>query len=419
MDMKIFSGPNLKLAFKSLKTNRLRSFLTILGMVVGIAAVITVFSAGAGIKGLVLEQVDMWGSDFLEVEVKVPSTAKNSSENGSAMAMGFTVTTLKVEDGEAILKNPNISHVYSAVTGQAIATYQNEAKTTNLWGVTSDFLSIDSGKVAAGRFFDDAEDNGLVQVTVLGFKLKQDLFGDQDPLGRYIKIGRLDFKVIGVMEERGASTFFDLNKMAFVPLKTLQKKIMGINHVMFIMAKLKNVKLSDQTVEDITYLMRSRHDITDPVKDDFAVSTMEEAKDMIDKVLGGVTLLLVAIAAISLIVGGVGIMNIMYVSVTERIFEIGLRKALGATAKDILNQFLIEAITLTFLGGIIGIILGGLISWGVSVVAQSQGFTWPFSLSFSSIFIAVGVSIAIGLIFGLYPAKKAAALNPIDALIQE
>src|SRR3989338_6946616 len=273
MDMKIFSGPYLKLAFKSLKTNRLRSFLTILGMVLGIAAVITVFSAGAGIKGLVLEQVDMWGSDFLEVEVKVPSTAKNYSESGSAMAMGFTVTTLKVEDGEAILKNPNISHVYSAVTGQAIATYQNEAKTTNLWGVTSDFLSIDSGKVAAGRFFDDAEDNGLVQVTVLGFKLKQDLFGDQDPLGRYIKIGRLDFKVIGVKEERGASTFFDLNKMAFVPLKTLQKKIMGINHVMFIMAKLKNVKLSDQTVEDITYLMRSRHDITDPVKDDFAVST--------------------------------------------------------------------------------------------------------------------------------------------------
>jgi len=305
------------------------------------------------------------------------------------------------------------------VVGQAIATYESEAKTTNLWGVSADFLNIDSGKVGAGRFFDDGEDKGLAQVAVLGSKLKTNLFGGADPLGRYVKIGKLSFKVIGVMEERGASSFLDLDKMAFVPIRTLQKKIMGINHVMFVMAKLKDVNLSDQTVEDITYLMRERHDITDPVKDDFAVSTMAEAKDMINSILGGVTLLLAAIAAISLLVGGVGIMNIMYVSVTERIFEIGLRKALGATAKDILNQFLIEAISLTFLGGIVGIILGSLISWVVALVAQSQGFAWPFSLSFSSIFIAVGVSVAIGLIFGLYPAKKAASLNPIDALRQE
>ncbi len=409
----------IQVSIVSLKVNKLRSFLTILGMVVGIAAVITVFSAGSGIKGLVLEQVDMWGSDFLEVEVKVPSTAKNSSDNGSAMALGVTITTLKTEDAEAVLRHPNISHVYSAVTSQAIVTYQNETKTSNLWGVTSDFLSIDSGKVEQGRFFDEAEDKSLTQVTVLGSKLKEDLFGNGDPLGKYVKIGKLNFKVVGVMASRGASSFFDLDKMAFVPLATLQKKIMGLNHIMFIMAKLKDTKLTDQTVEDITYLMRERHDITDPVKDDFAVSTMEEVKKMISSILGGVTLLLMAIAAISLVVGGVGIMNIMYVSVTERVFEIGLRKAVGATAKDILNQFLIEAIALTFLGGLVGIILGGLASLAVAWGAQSQGFNWPFYLGFNSIAVAVGVSVLIGLVFGLYPAKKAASLDPIEALRTE
>lgn len=408
-----------KIAFCALKVNRLRSALTILGIVIGIAAIIAVFSAGEGIKGLVLDQVDQWGSDFIEIEVKVPSTAKNSSENGAALTMGVTITTLKEDDAEAVRTHPNISYVYSAVTGQAITTYQSETKTANLWGVSSDYLNIDTGKVFQGRFFEDNEDKNLSQVAVLGPKLKEELFGSASAIGQLIKIGKLNFKVIGIMESKGSSAFFDMDKMAIVPIRSLQKKIMGIDYIMFLMAKMKNPALEAETVDDLTYMMRERHNISDPIKDDFAVSTMEEAKKMINSILGGVTLLLAAIAGISLIVGGVGIMNIMYVSVTERIFEIGLRKAVGATSADILKQFLMEAATLTFLGGFAGIIFGLLLSYGVAIAAQSQNYTWPFSINPIAIIVAVGVSVAVGLVFGLYPAKRAASLDPIESLRNE
>jgi putative ABC transport system permease protein len=204
-----------------------------------------------------------------------------------------------------------------------------------------------------------------------------------------------------------------------LPLETGQKLLTGVNHVSFITAKMEDKELGELTADEVTFLLRERHNITDPVKDDFVVHTMAEAKDMINTVLGGVTLLLAAIAAVSLLVGGVGIMNIMLISVTERTYEIGLRKAIGASRRDILIQFLLEALVLTGVGGIIGTILGALVSFLISVIAQAQGFDWPFVLKSSAWISAAGVSMAIGLIFGMYPALKASKLDPIEALRKE
>jgi putative ABC transport system permease protein len=393
--------------------------LTILGIVIGITSVIMVFLAGEGLKSFVMAELNSWGSDWVEVEIKVPSVSQHSTDNASGLTMGINITTLKDEDTEAIKKNSNIVDAYSAVMGQAVITTEMESDILQLWGTTASFLNIDSGKVAEGRFFTDEEDKGLTRVAVLGSEAKEKFFGDQETVGQLIKVGKYNFKVIGVMKKRGASTFMNLDEMVYLPLHSLQKLIMGIDHISFIFGKLKDKTQSEATVEEITSSMRSRHNITDPIKDDFAVTTMEQTMEMINTVLGGVSLLLIAIAAISLIVGGVGIMNIMFVSVKERTQEIGLRKAVGASPANILWQFLWEAIMLTFGGGVVGMFLGISLSFLIFIIAKSQGFNWVFVVKPLSLLISVGVSITIGLIFGLYPARKAAVLDPIEALRKE
>ncbi|MDP2586599.1 MAG: ABC transporter permease [Candidatus Komeilibacteria bacterium] len=406
----------IKIALISLKANKMRSFLTVLGIVIGITSVIIVFAAGEGLRGLVLAQVESWGSDFIQVEAKVPAASQASTEN--AIGQG-SITTLKYDDAKQIAKQPNIKDIYSAVLGQAVVTTAQDSEVTQLWGTTDGFVRIDSGKVAEGRFFTQEEDNGLARVAVLGSEAKTKFFGDSDALGKNIKIGRHNFKVIGIMETKGAVLYMNMDAMIYLPLQSLQKLIMGINHLAFIVAKQKNPADADATAADIKALMAQLHNITDPDKEDFAVTTMVDAVENINQILGGVTLLLIAIAAVSLLVGGVGIMNIMLVSVTERTNEIGLRKAIGASPAKILAQFLWEAIFLTFLGGIIGIILGIGFSYLVSVAASSQGFDWAFSIKPMSLVLAVGVSVLIGLIFGYFPAKKAAKMDPIEALRYE
>ncbi|MCX6785991.1 MAG: ABC transporter permease [Candidatus Komeilibacteria bacterium] len=403
----------IKISLSSLWRNRLRSFLTIAGIVIGIMAVIIVFSAGEGLRGLIMAQVASWGSDFIEVEPKVPAAAQNSTANAMGQA---GITTLKNADAAAIAKVPNIKDVYSTVMGQAVAGTDQDSDIVQLWGTTASFLNIDSGKVATGRFFTDDEDKSLARVAVLGSSAKTKFFGDSDPIGKSLKIGKHNFKVIGVMAGKGAIMYMDMDKFIYLPLTSLQKLIMGINHVSFVVAKLKNTDLTAATADDLKILMRERHNITDPDKEDFAITTMVDALDNLNKILGGISLLLIAIAAVSLIVGGVGIMNIMLVSVTERTNEIGLRKAVGASEQKIMLQFLWEAVFLTFIGGIIGIIFGIGLSFLVSVAANSQGFNWAFVIKPMSLVWAVGVSVLIGLGFGLYPAQKAAKMDPIEAL---
>lgn len=409
-------GESIKIAVKSLRINKARTLLTLLGVVIGIAAVIVVISAGDGLEGYVVGQVETFGSDFIEIEIKIPNTAQTSTENATGFVGGVMVTTLTLDDAEAVEEHPNISDSYSGVMGQELASYQGEIKKSFVFGTTASFDELDTGEIEEGRYFTDEEDKSLSRVVVLGSKVKEKLFGDSDAVGQNIKINRSNYRVIGVMQERGAVMFFDWDDLIYIPIRTLQKRVMGIDHISFIFAKMTDPSLGDQTVVEVTEIMRAEHEITDPKKDDFAVVSMEQASEMLSVVFVGLDILLLALVSISLVVGGVGIMNILYVSVTERTGEIGLRKAMGARSSDILFQFLWESLVISIIAGIIGVALGNLIAYIISVVAASQGFAWDFQISITGILIAFGFAAGVGLVFGIYPAKRAASLDPIQAL---
>jgi len=404
------------IALKSLINNKMRTALTVIGIIIGIAAVIIVMSAGESLKGLVVGQLDAFGSNLIQIEVKVPTASHTSVENAAGQAQGIQITTLTLEDADAIGKLPNIANYYAAIMDSEIVSYQDATKSVTIFGVTSGYVEMGTAKVAAGRFYTREEDNELARVAVLGSKISDKLFGNQDPIGHEIKMGKTKFRVIGVMVEQGGGLGLSFDDMIYVPVRTLQKIVMGIDHVQFIGAEMADLARDDETAADIKYLLDVRHEIEDLDKDDFAITTMAEAKKMIDSIFNGITLLLIAIAGISLVVGGVGIMNIMYVSVTERTFEIGLRKAVGAKKRSILWQFLLEATILTLIGGIFGIALGIAFSYLVSYLAGLFGYEWSFIIMPPSILLAFGFSAAVGITFGYFPAQQAANLDPIEAL---
>lgn len=407
------------MAYTALKTQKTRTVLTILGVSIGIAVVIAIMAAGRGLDRMVMSQLEVYSPNTITVEVKVPSTKKTSNENAMGQATGITITTLKDRDLEDVRKHKNVEAAYGLVMGQAIVKYQNENKTSLLMGEGYNLQEVEKFELDSGRLFTKEEEDSLAQVAVLGYAMKDLLFGEDDPVGKTVYIKGKPFRVVGLAKKRGAVFGFDMDKMIFLPTKTMQKRILGIDYMLQIVAKVKDREKIKETVAEIEEIIRDNHDITDPNKDDFAVNTMEEAATMLSTVVNGLTLLLVALVCVSLLVGGVGIMNIMYVSVTERTFEIGLRKAVGAKNKDILWQFLSEAVLLTVSGGFFGIILGAVLALIIYLVAVSYNFVWVYVIPVSSIILAVGFSAVIGLIFGIYPAKKAANLNPIEALRKE
>lgn len=408
-----------KIAISALKSNKGRTLLTVLGIVIGITSVIAVLSIGQAIKGLIIGEVESFGTNYIQIEVKTPQTAQNSTSNAFSMVGGSVITTLTLDDAEDIEKIPNVSKLYGALMGQEVVSFENDFKKAILFGTGPDFIDIDASEIENGRFYSDEEDKTLSKVVVLGSKLKNDVFGDSPAVGNSVKIGSNKFQVIGVLKERGATFGLDMDAMAFVPVRTIQKRVLGVNHVSYIMAQVDDTSISSQTSEEIKSILRINHKITDEDKEDFAVTTMEQAMEMLDVIINGIQILLIALGSISLIVGGVGIMNIMYVSVTERTSEIGLRKSIGAKNKNILWQFLAESVMLTLAGGIVGIIIGLTLSFLVSVIAQAIGYDWPFSVSWPGMFAAVLMSIVVGLVFGLYPAKQAAKLDPIESLRYE
>lgn len=406
----------------------MRTFLTVLGIVIGIASVIIVFSAGEGIKGLIVGQIESYGTDIIVVEVRVPSNKQGISkdtQSGVSMVQGVQVTTLNLDDVMDINKLPNIKNSYGAVTGQEKVSYGNESKRVLVYGVGSEYVDIDKGKVEFGRFFTEEEDKTLTKVVVLGSEVKKKLFGENDAIDRSINIHNSKYRVVGVMGERGAVMGMNYDEFVYVPIRTLQKRVMGIEHILYSVHQLNTLDIGEQTADEIRSILRENHDIVEPEdksdtsKDDFRVTTMTEMLEMFDVVTNAITWLLLAIVAISLVVGGVGIMNIMYVIVTERTSEIGLRKAVGAKTDDILFQFLIESVLITVLGGIFGIIGGVSVSYLIAEVANRIGFDWAFFIPVRAYVVAIIFSIFFGVVFGLYPAKKAAALNPIDALRKE
>jgi putative ABC transport system permease protein len=412
---KIYS--QIKTAFVSLMRQRSRTILTIIAVAIGIASLIIMIAAGNGLKSMVLKELEVYGSDMINIEVRVPG--KGTAGSTTSMASGTTITTFKNKDVEELRKANNVQTLFSYVTGQEIIKYQGEAKSVIVFGYGADAPLIEKLPVATGSFYSADEENSLSTVIVIGSKVKEDLFGDDDGVGKSIYVRGKPYRVVGVMEERGASFGFSMDEVVYIPTLTMQKRLLGTDYVMGVSVKAADPDKIPETKEEIISLMRNLHDIEDPDEDDFEVMTMADAQSMVGTVLSAITLLLAVIAAVSLLVGGVGITNIMYVSVIERTFEVGLRRAVGAKRQDILWQFLLEAGILTFLGGVFGVIIGAGISLIIYYVAISFGINWSYAVSPLSIILSLLFSTVIGMFFGVYPAQKAANLDPINALRQE
>jgi putative ABC transport system permease protein len=410
----------IKLSIKSLGANIGRTILSLLGIVIGVMAIVLVMSFGEGVKIFVVDQIESFGTDFVEIEIKTPKTGKTSTQNVEHMVGGTQITTFKLKDAEKASKLNNIEAWYAGIMSQQITSYRNKNKQAMMMGVTAGIKDADEqAKIESGRFFSEEEDNSLKQVIVIGSGFKKKFFPNEEAVGRTIKIKKQSYKVIGVLEERGSAGVFSFDDMIYIPLQTLQKKLMGIDYIQFAIFRVNDKNKMELIASQMTDLMRREHDIDDPDDDDFAVTSIAEVMEMLDKVFAIINALLLALTSISLLVGGVGIMNVMYVSVTERTFEIGLRKSLGAKRKDILQQFLFEGIFLTLFGGLIGIALGFVISKIAEFIAAKFGFFLSFPLSFQSIVIALGFSLFVGLIFSLRPAYKASKLSPMEALRKE
>jgi putative ABC transport system permease protein len=411
-------------SIKALSANPARTVLTTLGIMIGISTVILVLSAGAGFRSLINAEVGALGSNTLFIETRVPPTTKNRAASNTAgpsaaAFSGVEITSFKQRDLDDIAKLNNVSGVYGEVIGQAVVSYGNVDKDAIYYGAGAEKFQIDEHTLKEGRFYTQAEDDGAAQVAILGTSLAQDLFNQTDPVGQLIHVGTLNFQVIGVYNPLGFAGGGTADDSLYIPLGTAQKKLLGIDYLAIGVVQLQNINLSDVTTAQINNIMAYNHSITDPAKYDFTVESQAQALATFNVIFNGITILLIAIAAISLIVGGVGIMNIMYVVVTERTAEIGLKKALGAKNSDILSEFLIESIMVTVIGGVIGILFGGFLGWVISLIANSAGLSWAFSVPLYAILLAVGVSAAIGISFGVLPARQAAAMDPIVALQYE
>lgn len=413
--MKIFYA--LQTAITGLKTNKTRSALTILGIVIGITAIMLVVALGEGAQNLVLGQISSLGSNKLFI---LPGREVHSS---SGSLQSILSDSLKERDLDLLLTKANAPHVTKAmpiVFGSFTASRESEAYRYTIYGVTDMFQEMYDIDLESGYFFGDEEVESRSDVAIIGKDVKEKLFGTEDPVGQKIKIKNRNYRVIGLMPEKGQSSMVSFDDAIVVPYTSLQRNVMGIKHFNRIVIEIDHEDNADVTVKDIEATLRDSHNIDDPDKDDFSVSTSADIAEAAGTVLGVMTIFLTAVAAISLLVGGVGIMNIVLVSVTERTREIGLRKALGATSKEILTQFLLESVLLTSVGGFIGIILGTLFSLLASVIITNMaGMDWPFHFPWDAALIGFIVSAAIGLVFGLYPSKKASDLSPIEALRYE
>lgn len=411
--------PALKISYQNLVAHKLRSFLTILGIIIGVAAVVIIFSLGKSAQDLVLDQIKGVGSDLLAV---LPGA---SNEDGPpAAAFGITVTTLNYDDLEELRDGKSVPEVTAGagyVQGSATVEYGREDRNATFVGTTASYMEVENAGLAEGRFFIEDEETNLSKVTVLGSEIARELFDDEDPVNQKIKIKDQNFQIIGVFEERGSTAFgvSSQDDSIYVPLRTAQKLLLGIDHLAFIRLKASGPDLIESAKANIQLTLRNRHDIDDPADDDFSVRDLASALEIITKVTDSLRYFLLAIGVISLIVGGVGIMNIMLIAVSQRIREIGVRRAVGARRGDVLIQFLIESGTVALIGGILGIILGIVVSFLASLIIIKLGWEWQFYISPISILAATLVSIAIGLLFGIYPAQKAAKTSPMEALRYE
>lgn len=389
--------------------------MTMLGIIVGVGSVIVIISVGAGAQGLILNQLKSVGSNLVVV---LPGKSEKNSP--PAAVMGISITTLKNDDSQAIAQRiPHVIATTPLVQGFAQLSWKNRNNFYDFVGVSSQYPVVHDSRVAYGRFFSVGEDDMAAKVAILGSQVAKEIFQDQEPIGERIKIKNVNLRVVGIMEEKGTVGLENSDNQVFIPTSTAQKYLLGINHVAAIRVKVDEAENVNLVIADIESLLRQRHRVPNPENDDFTVNDATSAIGVLTQITDAIRYFLASIAAMALVVGGIGIMNIMLVVISERIKEIGLRKALGAKRKDILGQFILESVVLTTIGGLVGILGGILISILVAVGAQAAGYDWDLVISPSSLFVGIFISLLVGIVFGLYPAKKAARLSPIEALKYE
>ena len=408
----------LKTASRGLRHAKTRSALTMLGIVIGIASVILLMSIGRSAQKLILEQVQSIGSNLVFI---VPGATRGSRFASPPSVQGVIIKTLVKRDLDAIRREPAIARAAPEVRGQAKIVFENNDTAVTYEGTTEEFFDIRNFGLTNGRRFTNADADSFNRVAVLGSEIARTLFGERDPVGKTVRMKDITFRVIGVLEEKGLGPFgVDQDALVIIPISIAQKQLLGIDHYNVITAEANADYTVDFAVGRVTNVLRQNHRVPDPDKDDFTIRTQADALSLLGNITSILTVFLTSIAFISLLVGGIGIMNIMLVSVVERTREIGLRKAVGATNRDILQQFLWEAVMLTFFGGMAGIVLGSLLTVGLSLVLVRLLPTgWVFALPPSAIGLAAGVATLIGLVFGIYPARQAAKKNPIEALRYE
>ncbi len=404
-----------KISSQSLLRNKIRSFLTVLGVVIGVSSIMMVMSLGDGAQELILSQIQSMGAKTIVVE----PGREPSGPTSVAQMMG---DSLKYKDLELLRNKFNVPNAVNAEplnVGGGMVSYMNETYQASIFGSSDLIQNMYDMEIQNGRFINNEDVDNKSYVVVIGSRVKEELFAGEEAVGQKIKIKGINFRVIGVLAKKGQG-LINFDEVAVIPYSTAQQYVFGIKHFHHIILEIDEEKNVDVATRDIATTLRESHNITDPSKDDFHITTQEGAMEQVSTIMNVLTLLLVAVAAISLVVGGVGIMNIMLVSVTERTREIGLRKALGATEKNIMLQFLTEAVILTGVGGIIGITLGASLSFSTAIFLSNYAdLDWSFTFPLSASLLGIGVSTLVGLVFGLYPARQASLKSPIEALRYE
>ncbi|MDU3705261.1 MAG: ABC transporter permease [Veillonella sp.] len=396
------------MAWASLIANKMRSILTMLGIIIGVAAVISLVSIGNGVKQDIQNSISSLGSNLLMVMPGAPRTPGVRPSQGS-------MKSLKVSDYQAISKLDGVKAASPYTANSYVTIYQSKNWTTTVSGVSSNFQDVNNWTMAEGRFISSKNVENRERVAVVGQTVVKNLFAGEDPVGKEIRVKNIPFRVIGVLNSKGNGTMGnDQDDAIFIPYTTAMERVEGVDYLRMVYVVANDDNGINRLQSDIENLLRVRHSIKDTNLDDFNIQNMKSIMETMEQTTGTLTLFLGAVAAISLVVGGIGIMNIMLVSVTERTREIGIRKALGATYFVIVTQFLIEAVVISLMGGLIGIALG----IGASkLIGLASGMSTVISVP--TIVLSFAFSMAIGLVFGIYPARKAAKLNPIDALHYE
>ena len=400
-----------KIAMRAIAANKLRSFLTMLGIIIGVASVIAMMAIGQGSKKSIQANIAEMGSNMIMIR---PGQDKGP---GGAQQDASDMQTLKLKDYEALKEQAKyLSAISPSVNSSGQFINGNNNTPSTIYGISPDYMQIRQQKVKDGEMFTDEEVRSSAKVCVIGKTVADNLFTNgEDPVGKVIRFNKIPFRVVGVLESKGYNSFgMDQDDVVLAPYTTVMKRILSVTYLQGINASAVTEDMTDLAIEDITSILRENHTLKTTDDDNFTIRSQQEMAEMMNSTSDTMTVLLLVVACISLVVGGIGIMNIMYVSVTERTKEIGLRMSVGARGIDILNQFLIESVLLSVTGGLIGVIVGIGAAVGINVFAH-----WPIQIQPWSVLLSFAVCSATGIFFGWYPAKKAASLDPIEAIRYE